>query len=189
MMTIYYNHFIETTARYLLNLKDGGTGAAARVAIYARLSRNPGGLDVNTSIQVTECLEEALHYVRERGLRAKVIAIFEENDIGASSYSKKERPDYHGLLELVKGNKVDVIFATEVERLMRQPTEAEQLIDLAAATDLREIHLTSKDGYELSTPSGIYGLRQAVNLAERESRKTSERLRRKLADRARNGQT
>ena len=118
-----------------------------------------------------------------------MVAIFEENDVGASKYSKKERADYRRLLELVKENKVDVIFVTEVERLMRQPAEAEQLIDLAGATDLREIHPTSEEGYNLSTPNGVYGLRQAVKLAERESLKTSERLRRTLADRARNGQT
>lgn len=118
-----------------------------------------------------------------------MVAIFEENDVGAAKYSKKERPDYRRLLELVKENKVDVIFVTEVERLMRQPAEAEQLIDLAGATDLREIHPTSEEGYNLSTPNGVYGLRQAVKLAECESLKTSERLRRTLADRARDGQT
>ena len=116
------------------------------------------------------------------------MAIFEENDISASAYSKKKRLDFQRLIELIKRNKIDIILATEVERLVRQPAEAEQLIDLAGATDLREIHLTSEEGYDLSVPSGVCRLRQAVNLAERESRKTSERLRRKLAHRARNGQ-
>jgi DNA invertase Pin-like site-specific DNA recombinase len=117
-----------------------------------------------------------------------VVVIFEENDISASKYSKKERPDFRSLIELIRQNEIDVIFATEVERLVRQPAEAELLIYLSDATNLREIHLTSEEGCDLSMPSGVYRLRQAVNLAERESRKTSERLRRKLADRARNGQ-
>jgi DNA invertase Pin-like site-specific DNA recombinase len=180
---------METTTRYVTRVESGGNGAIVRVAIYARLSRDPSELSANTSIQVVECLEEVKHYAQERGLRVEVVVIFEENDISASKYSKKERPDFRGLIELVKENKVDAIFATEVERLVRQPAEAEQLIDLADTTDLREVHLTSEEGYNLSTPNGVYRLRQAVNLAERESRKTSERLRRKLADRARNGQT
>ena len=180
---------METTSRYASRVESHGNGAVVRVAIYARLSRNPSGLSLNTSIQVVECLEEVRHYAREHGLRVEIIVIFEENDISASQYSKKKRPDFQGLIELIKENKVDVIFATEVERLVRQPAEAEQLIDLAGATDLREVHLTSDEGYDLSTPDGVYRIRQAVNLAERESRKTSERLRRKLADRARNGQT
>lgn len=179
---------METTTQYLNRVESHGNGAVVRIAIYARLSRNPGGLSPNTSIQVAECLNEVKRYVRERSLQAEVVAIFEENDVSASKYSKKPRPDFRGLIELVKESKVDVIFATEVERLVRQPAETEQLIDLAGSTDLREVHLTSEDGYILSTPKGVYRLRQAVNLAERESRKTSERLRRKLADRARNGQ-
>jgi hypothetical protein len=71
---------------------------------------------------------------------------------------------------------------------VRQPAEGEQLIDLAATTSLREIRLTSEQGYNLSALNGIHNLRRAVKLAERESRKTSERLRRKLVERARNGQ-
>lgn len=74
-----------------------------------------------------------------------------------------------------------------MERLVRQPLEVEELIDLAERTSLREIYLTSDEGYDLSTLNGIYRARQAVALAERESRKISERTKRKQADRARNG--
>lgn len=136
---------METTSRYASRVESDGNGAVVRVAIYARLSRNPGGLSANTSIQVVECLEEVKHYGREHGLRVENIVIFEENDISASQYSKKKRPDFQSLIELIKENKVDVIFATEVERLVRQPAEAEQLIDLACATNLREVHLTSDE--------------------------------------------
>jgi site-specific DNA recombinase len=121
-------------------------------------------------------------------MRVEVVAIYEENDISASRYSRKERLDFRSLIELIRQNKIDVIFGTEVERLVRQPAEAEQLINLSEITDLREIHLTSEAGYDLSTSNGVYRIRQAVSLAERESRKISDRIRRKQADRARNGQ-
>ena len=137
--------------RYVTRVENGGNGTGVRIAIYARLSRDPSGLSVNTSIQVAECLEEVKHYARERGMRVEVIVIFEENDISASRYSKKSRPDFRSLIELIKENKVDVIFATEVERIVRQPAEAEHLIDLACNTDLREVHLTSEEGYNLVT--------------------------------------
>jgi site-specific DNA recombinase len=179
---------METTTRYVTGVEGDGNQAIVHIAIYARLSRDPSGLSTNTSIQVAECLEEVKHYSQERGVRVEVVVIFEENDVSASRYSKKERPDFRDLIEYVKEDKVDAIFATEVERLVRQPAEAEELIDLAGTTNLREVHLTSEEGCNLSTSNGVYRLRQAVNLAERESRKTSERLRRKLADRARNGQ-
>lgn len=180
---------METTSQYASRVESDGNDAVTHAAIYARLSRNPGGLNANTSIQVAECLEEVKNYSRERGLRVAIVVIFEENDISASQYSKKKRPDFQSLIELIKENRIDAIFVTELERLVRQPAEAEQLIDLATTTNLREVHLTSDEGYDLSIPDGVYRIRQAVNLAERESRKTSERLRRKLADRARNGQT
>jgi len=179
---------VETTSRYTTRVESGRSGTTARIAIYARLSRDLSGLSVNTSIQVAECLEEVKRYAIDQDLRVKVVVIFEENDISASKYSKKERPDFQSLIELVRQNEVDVIIATEVERLVRRPAEAEQLIDLAGATDLREIQLASEESCDLSVPSGIYRLRQAVKLAERESRKTSERIRRKLVHRARNGQ-
>lgn len=179
---------METTARHEISIEGEGGGSVARIAIYTRLSRDPSRLNVNTSIQVAECLKEVRRYAQDRVLHVKVVVIFEENDISASKYSKKERPDFRSLIELIRRNEVDVIFATEVERIVRQPAEAEQLIDLAGATDLVEIHLTSEEGYNISTPSGAYRLRQDVKLAEHESRKTSERLRRKLAARARNGQ-
>jgi site-specific DNA recombinase len=115
------------------------------------------------------------------------VVIFEENDISASRYSTKERPDYESLVELVRQNRIDVIFCTEMERLVRQPRDVEVLIDLAESTNLREIYMTSDEGYDLSNPNGIYRARQAVALAERESRKISERTKRKQADRARNG--
>ncbi len=180
---------METTARYATTVESSGGGAVVRVAIYARLSRDPSGLSANTSMQVAECLEEAKRYAQDYGLPVEIVVIFEENDISASKYSKKKRPDFQSLIELIRQNKVDVILATEVERIVRQPAEAEQLINLAETTDLREIHLTSEEGYNLSTSSGVYRVRQAVKMAEHESRKISERTRRKQIDRARTGQT
>lgn len=180
---------METTKEYVTRVEGDDGDAVVHIAIYARLSRDPSGLSANTAIQVAECLEEVKHYGRERGLQLDVVGIFEENDISASRYSKKERPDFQRLIQLIRQNKIDVVFATEVDRLVRRPVDAEQLIDLAGTTNFQEIRLTSEESCNLSAPGGIYRLRQAVNLADRESRKTSERLKRKLADRARNGQS
>src|SRR5690348_113232 len=180
---------METTVRYATSIGGGEGNSVVRIAIYARLSRDPGGLSANTSMQVVECLEGARRYAQDHGLCVEIVAIFEENDISASIYSKKKRPDFRKMIELVRQDKVDVILATETERIVRQPVEAEQLIYLAETTDLREIHLTSEEGYNLSISRGVDRIRQAVKMAERESRKISERTRRKQIDRARTGQT
>ena len=91
---------METTGRYATSIEGDKQAAIARIAIYARLSRDSGGLSVNTSIQVAECLEEARRYVQDRLLRARIVVIFEENDVSASAYSKKKRPDFQRLIEL-----------------------------------------------------------------------------------------
>ncbi|QNA75357.1 recombinase family protein [Streptomyces sp. So13.3] len=158
-----------------------------RAVVYARLSKNRYGLSTNTAIQVAECLEEARHYARDRGRELVVVASFEEDDVSASRYSTKPRPDYDQVVDLVRGNWADVIFGTEMERLCRRPREIDDLITLAETTDLSEIYFTSDEGYDLSTSNGIYRARQAVNQAERESRKISERTRRKQAERAKLG--
>ncbi len=66
-------------------------------------------------------METTGRYVQDRVLQARIVAIFEENDISASAYSKKKRLDFQRLIELIKRNKIDIILATEVERLVRQP--------------------------------------------------------------------
>jgi site-specific DNA recombinase len=160
-----------------------------RIVIYARLSKNRHGLSTNTAIQVAECELEAACYARDHGLNLVIVGRFEEDDVSASKYSTKPRPLYEQILQLVRTNKVDMIWSTETERLVRRPREMDDLIDLAETTDLREIYFTSEEGYDLSTPNGIYRARQAVNAAERESRKISRRVKRKLADNAREGKS
>jgi site-specific DNA recombinase len=160
-----------------------------RIIIYARLSKNRNGLSTNTKIQVAECLEEARYYAKTRGLELVLAADpFEEDDVSASRYSKKPRPKYDMVLNLIRANKVDMIWSTEQERLHRRPREMDELIDLAETTALKEIYFTSDgEGFNLETPNGIFRARSAVNAAERESRKISERTKRKEADRAKNG--
>lgn len=158
-----------------------------RIVVYARLSKNRHGLSTNTALQVAECETEAQYYAKDHGAQLVIIERLEEDDVSASKYSTKPRPLYEQALQLVRQNKVDMIWSTEPERLVRRPREMDDLIDLAETTDLREIYFTSDEGYDLSTPNGIYRARQAVNAAERESRKISQRVKRKLADNAREG--
>lgn len=163
--------------------------ATLRIVIYGRLSKNRHGLSTNTTIQVSECEAEAAYYAREHGYTLVIVERFEEDDVSASKYSTKPRPLYEQVLQLVRQNRVDMIWSTETERLVRRPREMDDLIDLAETTDLREIYFTSDEGYDLSTPNGIYRARQAVNAAERESRKISQRVKRKLAENAREGRS
>lgn len=158
-----------------------------RIVIYARLSQNRRGLSTATAIQVEECEREARYYAKEHGVQIVIVDKFEEDDVSASRYSKKPRPLYEQVLHLVRSNKVDMIWSTEPERLCRRPREMDTIIDLSEATALRHLYFTSDDSFDLTTPNGIYHARQAVAAAERESRKISERVKRTLAENARDG--
>ena len=88
---------MEVTTRYATKF-DSDAPEKVCIAIYARLSKNRNGLSTNTAIQVAECLEEVRCYAADRHLAPEIVVIFEENDISASKYSKKPRPDYEQLV-------------------------------------------------------------------------------------------
>lgn len=163
--------------------------AILRIVIYARLSKNRHGLSTNTAIQIAECESEAAYYAKEHGVKLVIVERFEENDISASKFSDKPRPLYEAMMRLVEQNKIDMIWATEMERVARRPRQMDDLINLADTTDLRMIYFTSDEGYDLSTPGGIRRARSAVDAAEFESRKLSQRVKRKLGANAREGKS
>jgi site-specific DNA recombinase len=159
-----------------------------RVVIYARISKIGKSNSTNTAIQVAECMREIKYLAKDRGVKVIIVAIFQEDDKSASKYSKKPRPMWNRTVELVHGNWVDMVMATEMERLTRRPNEMSVLIDHAdAGGELKEINLTSDDVFDLTTDNGIYRARQAVALAERESNKLSKRARRKQTELAEQG--
>ena len=164
-----------------------------RVVVYGRISKIGKTNSTNTTIQVNECRRELKYLAKDRGVEVVFVAVLQEDDRSASKYSKKPRPLWNQLVGLVQGNWVDMVIATEMERLTRRPNEMSVLIDHADPNkaggpgDLREINLTSDDVFDLTTDNGIYRARQAVALAERESNKTSKRQRNKQAERAKEG--
>jgi site-specific DNA recombinase len=152
-----------------------------RAAIYPRLSKDRSGISENVEVQIAEC--EA--YAEEHGW--SVVGCFPDNDLSASKYSTKPRPGYQALLAAVCANQVDVVLVTEMERLYRRMDELTHLIKLAESTSLRKIEKTDGNGYDLSTGEGIHNAISAVNNAQLESRKISDRSRRKKGAQARAG--
>jgi DNA invertase Pin-like site-specific DNA recombinase len=150
-------------------------------AIYARLSRDRSGLSENVEIQT----QEGQEYAAEIGVAAPVV--FSDNDISASRYSTKPREGYERLLAAVRAGRVEVIIVTEMTRLYRRLEELLELIRLAETTPLRAIETTDGSGYNLSTGEGIHNAISAVNNAMLESRKISDRVKRKKKNRAKQG--
>jgi site-specific DNA recombinase len=140
---------------------------------YARLSKDRSGLSENVDIQKAEAEEHATH----EGLT--IVAVHSDNDISASKYSTKPRPGYEALLDDVRAGKVEIIIVTEMTRLYRRMEELLVLIKLAETTKLRKIMVTDGSGYNLSTGEGVFNAVSAVNTAMLESRKISDRIKRK----------
>lgn len=151
------------------------------IALYARLSKDRSGLSENVHIQLSEGEE----YVEEND--GTVALRFDDNDISASKFSKKPRPDYERLLQAIERGEVEIIVVTEMTRLYRRLEELLDLIKMAEHTKLRGIWTTDGIGYDLGTPEGIHAAIAAVNNAMLESAKTSKRTKRKKKALAKKG--
>jgi site-specific DNA recombinase len=84
-----------------------------RAVIYTRISRDPEGDALGVARQRQDCLDRA---ARDGW---QVIDVLVENDVGASSYSRKPRPVYAALLERARRREFDVILAYSNSRLTR----------------------------------------------------------------------
>jgi site-specific DNA recombinase len=152
-----------------------------RAARYARLSKNRQGLSTNTQVQLDECAR----YIEDEGWTLGVT--HSDDDRSASRYSTKPRPGYAALLADITAGRVEVIVVTEMTRLYRRLEELLELIKLAETTALRRIETTDGMTYDLSTGEGVHQAVGAINNAVLESRKISDRTKRKQAVNARNG--
>lgn len=151
-----------------------------RAAIYARISRDSELLGEGVDRQERDCrdLADRLGY--------QIAAVFVDNDVSASTSSRKERPKYDAMVSAVRAGQVDVILAYSNSRLTRRPRELEDLIDLHAKTAVQIKTVVSGDD-DLSTADGRMVARIKANVDAAEAERTAERVRRALADRAEHG--
>ncbi len=149
--------------------------------VYARLSRDRSGVSPNCEIQIQECHE----YAAETGI--SVLGVSQDNDISASQFSTAPREGYDNMLGRLRLGEAEMVLCTEMPRLYRRLEELLELIHLAEHTRLKKIETTDHNGYDLSTGQGIHNAVSAVNNAMLESRKLSDRVRRKKRVQAKDG--
>ncbi len=138
-------------------------------AIYLRISDDREGRELGVDRQREHCLELAARH----GL--DVYDIYNDNDKGASRYSKKPRKNYQRLLADAKAGRFTSIVAYTTGRLTRRPREHEDQVDLARDYGIRFLYVKSPS-FDLNTAAGrrIAGI-LAVNDAG-EPDDTSERV-------------
>jgi len=156
-------------------------GTKLRAILYDRISEDPDGERENVEIRLAESRE----YCAAQGW--VVVAEYSDNDISASEHSRKPRPGYRAMFEAVAAGAGEIIVTTEMSRLYRRIEELLPLIKLAQRTPLQRIQCTDGDEFNLATGDGIHRAIGAVNNAMLESRKQSDRLKRKKAAKASNG--
>lgn len=141
-----------------------------RAAIYCRISDDRTGEAAGVARQQVDCGA----FVAKHGWT--LVKVFVDNDVSASKYSRKRRPQYTAMLDLVRRGEVDVIVAYHVDRLYRRPRELEDLIDLRGpdgqAIQIRTLH----GDLDLNTDAGKLVARMLVAVAAAEADNTSRRM-------------
>lgn len=144
-----------------------------RAAKYKRISRDREGLALGIERQ-----DHDLDALAER--RGLVWASgddgdYFDNDLSASTKSRKPRPDYQRLLTNAKAGKFEVIAAYTTSRITRRPREFEDLIDLATQHGIEFQYVRSPE-FDLSTAQGREIARMLAARDAREAEETGERV-------------
>jgi site-specific DNA recombinase len=152
--------------------RPGSTAVYTRVseptAIYTRISE-----DRQEGAGVRDQFEDATDLCRRNGWTD--VVPFEDNDISASRYARKNRPSYRAMLNQIREGKIKRIVVAHIDRLYRQPKELEELIDLADAGRI-EIMSVYSGPVDLSTSDGRAMARIQIAIAAKASEDTSRRV-------------
>lgn len=153
-----------------------------RAAGYLRISDDREGRQLGVTRQ-----DEDIRALAER-LNADIVAWYTDNDIGASTRSRKKRPDYTRLINDSRTGigKLDMILSYTSGRLTRRPRESEDIIELAETTGI-EIHYVASPSFDLNTSAGRRIARMLAAIDAGESEDIGERGAREHLQAARNG--
>lgn len=151
-----------------------------RAAIYCRISRDSEQEGLGVARQEQDCRKLA----KREGF--SVVGVYTDNDISASTKSRKPRPQYDRLLADARAGQLDVILAYSNSRLTRRPAEWLALIELANAGKLR-IKTVASGEHDLSTADGRAVALTVAAWDAAEAERTAERVARAHQQLAANG--
>lgn len=140
-----------------------------RAAIYCRISADREGRELGVERQEVDS-----RALCER-LGHEVVKVFVENDLSASTRSRKLRPLYEELIEGGRSGQWDVIVAYSTSRLTRRPMENEELIRLHEQHGVTFAYVVSGSG-DLSTAAGRQWSRIAASIDAGEAEQIAERV-------------
>jgi site-specific DNA recombinase len=147
---------------------------------YRRISDDPEGLEAGVTRQ-----DEDIDKLADR-LGVEVVDSFMDNDVGASTLSKKPRPDYDRMMEAARAGECDMILAYSNSRLTRRPYEWEDLLQLYATRSV-EIHTVVSGSANFATADGRATARTIAAWDAAEAERISERVKRAILQKAEQG--
>ena len=95
------------------------------------------------------------------------------------------RPEYRRMLDDLTSGKINALVAYDLDRVARDPRDLEDLIDVVESRRVLTASVTGN--LDLSTNDGVFMARMMVNVANKSSRDTSRRVKRKLEQNAAEG--
>jgi DNA invertase Pin-like site-specific DNA recombinase len=151
-----------------------------RAAIYRRISNDREGREAGVTRQQEDCLD----LCARRGYQ--VVGDFCDNDRGASTRSRKSRPEFARMLAAVRAGEIDVIISYSMSRVTRRPAEWETLIQLVEQTGVR-IETCVSGTADINTADGRAVLRTIAAWDAAEAERTAERIQRAHRQRQQHG--
>lgn len=149
-------------------------------AIYCRISSDREGQELGIERQEEDNRKHA-----DR-LRLAVFQVYTDNDISASTRSRKLRPAYQQMIADAKLGLFTHILAYTSSRLTRKPREHEDLIELGEQYGVTFEYLRSPS-FDLNTANGRMIARMLAAADANEAEQTSERVARSVEQRAKDG--
>jgi site-specific DNA recombinase len=151
-----------------------------RAAIYCRISRDPEGLRAGVDRQE----EDARALATRQGY--DVAEVYVDNDVSASTLSRKARPQYEAMMDAARRGQIAAIVAYSNSRLTRRLRELEDLLDLHDKHGVKILTVVSGSD-DLATADGRMTARIKASVDAAEAERAGERIARAHLQRAREG--
>lgn len=175
--------FIHGTLARVDALTDAGLPPLDSTdAFYERISDDQEG----NAIGVSRQREDNEGLAKAAGVIVPEANRFRDNDIGASTRSKKPRPDFERLLAYITTGQIKRVFSYSNSRLTRRPMELELLIQTHERHGVEFVTKVSGTG-DLSRADGKMMARMLAAVDTGEAERIAERIARANLGRAQEG--
>lgn len=152
--------------------------APLRTVAYLRISEDRTGEALGVERQEEDC-----RALCER-LGWEIVEVISDND--TSAFSRKPRAGWQRVLRLVETGAVDAIVAWSTDRLYRRMSDLEHLVELIERQRV-EIQTCVAGEVDLTTANGRMVARIMGSVAQADSEKSSERIKRAMRQSAQKG--